>query len=427
MVKEGAARRVLVIAPSAFCMLWRARLEQFVSAVPVKLCYGTTLCDPCFEQSAGGSGRPHPVVAIIPSDAAMRAEVRSSLAASRWDMVILAEVQSRARCQPLDLYRQMYASGRIARSLLIAASPLDTGAEHETRLPKFHVTDWSGDLLDWDGNTIQLPPVRWQILEYCRSEEEIQFLNLLHEQHERSSLVGGPFRFETDLMVRRAASSPVAARRTLEIMGRKLSRASLHELPGVSERLHGDPTEVEDVPKLSFSPEARTSYLEFVQEAFQLFQQIPSDAKLDCLLGLLDELSDGRPGGICVLAAFAETVTYLHKALADRNRFSIAISGSLTYADRQLAMKDFVMSGGILLATPGSLGEESDLNRVKHVVHYDLPASRSQLAALEGRFGRINRTSGCRMYALQDLSGAVTRQLPIEQLIDSDSASPSMV
>ncbi len=427
MAEHGDARRVLVIAPSAFCMLWRARLEQFVSTIPVKLLYGTAFRDPVSGAPASGVDESEPTVAVIPCDTATRADVRDWLASSDWDMVILAEVQTHSRCQPLDLYRQMLANGRISRSLLIAASPLEfDGEDSAAPLPDFHVTDWSGDLVDWDGNTIELAPICWRVLEYARSDSEVYFLNLLHEQLGQSCSSDGPFHFETELLARRAASSPDAARRTLEIMGRKLSRASLHELSTRSETQHGDPTEVEDVPKLSFSPEARTSYLRFVRESFEAFQQIGSDSKLACLLTLLDELSNGRPGGICVLCSFAETVTYLHKALADIGRFSIAINGSFSYADRQLAMKDFALSGGILLATPGSLGEESDLNRVKHVVHYDLPASRSQMVALEGRFGRINRTSACRMYALQDVSNAISNALPIGELISGDCVFQSI-
>ncbi|MHB8902080.1 MAG: helicase-related protein [Thermoguttaceae bacterium] len=417
MVQAGQTRRVLVIAPSAFCMLWRSRLEQFVSTIPVKLMYGRAFHEGMDETFLTG-----PVVAIVPSDTAVRGDVQAALGGSPWDMVIVAEVQSQARCQPLDFYRQILGEGKIGRSLLIAAAPLKS---HTAGLPEFQVTDWSGDLTDWEGNTIELPSIRWGILDYIRSDEEVRFLNLLQNELEQSQASESPFYFETELLYRRAASSPSAARRTLEIMGRKLSRSSLHEPAIVSERQHGDPTEVEDVAKLSFTPQARRSYLEFVQEAFEAFQQIETDTKLQCLLGLLDELSDGRPGGICVLCAYAETVSYLHRALAEIGRFSIAINGGLSYSDRQLAMKDFATAGGILLATPGALGEESDLNRVKHVVHYDLPGSRSQMTALEGRFGRINRTSACRMYLLQDISGAIPEAVWAEQFLAEGCLSQS--
>ena len=225
------------------------------------------------------------------------------------------------------------------------------------------------------------------------------------------------FGYETGLLIRRAQSSPFAAERTLEIMGRKLGRAPLNRLGAVPEKQYGDPTEVEDVPNLSFSPECRHSYLQFVQDAFDAFQQITVDAKLECLLRLLDDLSDDRPGRICVLCACADTVSYLHDALAQVGIPSAAINGGLRYAERQQAMRDFVQGGGILLATPGALGEESDLNQVKHVVHYDLPANRSQMAQLEGRFGRINRTDACRMYALQDQSEVGPGSDSITQLL----------
>lgn len=419
MVEHGQARRVLVIAPSAFCMLWRSRLADCPSSVPVQLVHSRAFGELQASVAPDGSPWPKSIVAIVPCDTATRAVVRETLASVCWDMVIVAEVHSASRCRSLEVYQEMLAGGAIGRSMLIGAAPLEPRIdEGPSSCPEFEVTNWLTDVADWDGASIELPAVQWRVLEYRRTEHEVGFLKLLQEQLQQLSSTPSPFLFQSGLLVRRAASSPYAAERTLEIIGRKLSRAPLRELAAVSEKEHGDPTEVEDVPHLSFSPEARKSYLRFVQDAYGALLGIESDAKLACLLGLLRELADGRPGRICVLSAFADTVSYLHRALSDIGSSSVAITGGLRYAERQQAMKDFGEGGGILLATPGALGEESDLNGVKHVVHYDMPATRSQMAQLEGRFGRINRTHACRMYALEDLSGAVCGGLPIEQLLE---------
>lgn len=419
MVERKQTGRVLVVAPSAFCMLWRSRLEELVPQVPVKLMYGRTFREAAEDEPL----QNEPIVAIVPCDTAVRPDVRTILASASWDMVIMAEVQPHSRCRSLGLYRQMLSAGTVRRSLLIGPAPLDPAQKgEEAPLPDFQVTNWLGELSDWEGSAIELPPIKWRVTEYTRHEREVQFLHLLQEQLGQAQPAHSPFGFETRLLMRRAISSPYAAQRTLEIMGRKLGRASLPKLTTTSERQYGDPTEVEDVPHLSFSPEARRSYLQFVQTAFDSLQQAESDAKLACLLELLDDLADSRPGRICVLSAFAETASYLHSALSEIGRPSVTVNGGLRYAERQQAMKDFVRGGGILLATPGALGEESDLNRVKHVVHYDLPTSRSQLAQIEGRFGRINRTHACRMYALEDLSAAAGDAPSIEQLVGEGRA-----
>ena len=411
MAEDSQTRRVLVVAPSAFCMLWRSRLEQQTLPMPVILVYGRQ-----FRQA--NDFLTEPAVVIVPCDTAIREDIRTALAASDWDLVILAEVQERSRCQPMRLYLEMLAASHVHRSLLISDSPIEP-PEHRpcAAFPDFQVTDWFSELSDWDGQLIELPSVRWRVLEYARSEDETHFHRLVQGQYEQTELAHNPFHFQTGLLVRRAQSSPLAAERTLEIMGRKLGRAPLSRLAAVPENEYGDPTEVEDVPRLSFSPESRHAYLQFVQDAFDAFQQITVDAKLECLLRLLDDLSDERPGRICVLCACADTVSYLHNALAQVGITSAAVNGGLRYAERQQAMRDFVQGGGILLATPGALGEESDLNQVKHVIHYDLPANRSQMAQLEGRFGRINRTDACRMYALQDRSEVGPRSDTISQLL----------
>jgi len=414
LVDHQQARRVLVVTPSPIGMLWRSRLQSLVTQVPVQFMYVRAFR----ELSAAAEPWREPIVAIVPCDTARRPEVQKALVSASWDVVILAEVQADSRYRPLDLYRQMLAAGSVKRSLLIGAAPLlQTGSDDPNPLPAFHVTDWQGEISDWSGNTIELPEVTWRVAEYTRSDQEVNFLRLVQARLNQSLETDGPFRFETQLLVRRAASSPYAARRTLEVMGRKLGRASLHRLEAVPETQHGDPTEIEDLPRLSFSPEARRSYLQFVQEAFDLFQQIELDAKRHCLLELLGDVTDGRPGRVCVLSAYADTVAYLHQTLSQIGRPSVVINGGLRYSERQQAMKDFVTGGGILLATPGALGEESDLNRVRRVIHYDLPANRSQLAQLEGRFGRINRTYPCRMYALEDLSGADPNVPDIQQLL----------
>ena len=418
MVEHRLTRRILVIAPSPFCMLWRSRLEEQTLSIPVKLVYGRDFRELEADTKIGESPWTDSVVAIVPCDTATRPMVRRALTTTQWDMVIIAEVQPRSRCQALGPYLQMLEADAIGRSLLISDAPVEPpldGGQHP--VPDFHITDWFGELSDWDGQSIELPPVKWRVLEYARSDRELHFHQLLSEQLERTESTHSPFLFQTGLLVRRAASSPRAAERTLEILGRKLSRVPLGKLATVAEKEYGDPTEVEDVPHLSFTPAARQSYLRFVQDAFDAFQGSGEDAKVRCLLSLLDELADERPGRICVLCDYADTVSYLHDALSEVGSSSVAINGGLRYTERQQAMKDFVRGGGILLATPGALGEESDLNRVKHVVHYDLPASRSQLAQIEGRFGRINRTHSCRMYALADQSGATSDAATIGQLI----------
>ncbi len=418
LVEHRQAKRILVIAPSAFCMLWRSRLEQQSLSIPVRLLYWRDFREMVADRKAEESAWPGAEVAIVPCDTARRADVRNAMAASRWDLVIVAEVQPRSRCQALGPYKEMLAAGAVDRSLLISDTPIEPPSNRaDVSAPDFQITDWFGDLADWEGRAIELPPVKWRVLEYTRSEREAHVHRLLTEQLEQNRSTQDPFHFETNLLVRRAASSPYAAERTLEIIGRKLSRASLGKAQRAPEKEYGDPTEVEDVPRLSFTPEGRKSYLGFIQDTFGAVQGITADTKLACLLGLMDELADERPGRICVLCAYADTVSYLHDALTEVGAPSVAINGGLRYVERQQAMNDFVRGGGILLATPGALGEESDLNRVKHVVHYDLPRKRSQMAQIEGRFGRINRRSPCRMYALEDLSGANPDPESLGQLI----------
>ncbi len=76
MVEHGQARRVLVMAPAAFCMLWRTRLEEGTSSVRVELVHTRGLRE--LEASLPPDGAPWPeaVVAIVPGDAKKSALVQ---------------------------------------------------------------------------------------------------------------------------------------------------------------------------------------------------------------------------------------------------------------------------------------------------------------------------------------------------------------
>ena len=192
MAEHCQTRRVLVVAPSAFCMLWRSRLEQQALPMPVKLVYGRDFRQP-------NDFLTEPAVMIVPCDTAIRADIRTTLAASDWDFVILAEVQERSRCQPMGLYLEMLATSHIQRSLLISDSPIEP-AKHQpcAAFPDFQVTDWFGELPDWDGQVIELPPVRWRVLEYARSEDETHFHRLVHDQFEKPGSTHCPLAMRQD-------------------------------------------------------------------------------------------------------------------------------------------------------------------------------------------------------------------------------------
>ena len=413
MVEEGRARRVLVIVPGACARLWQAQLERYVSDVPVKFLHTQAFREIQEATAAEGSPWPEAIVAIVPGDAAVKAPLMHALLSAQWDLLVLAETRPRLEYRVSELFQQLLAQGVLARSIVIAGrsnlwpqDAIEYGVERpRAAAPKFHVTDWFGELADWNGRTVTAKPVSWSVRDYCRNDAEVAFLRMLQEQLGEVTESRSPFRFQTDVLLRRAASSPLAGERTLDTIYRKLSRSLLRASVTRPEHLYGDPVEVEDLTRPSYTPVARKSYLRFLRNAFHALESVPVDTKRACLLQLVEELIEEQPGKICILAAYADTVDYLREAVSSLRADPHVVTGGLKYAKRQQLMKSFVEGGRVLLATLGALGEESDLTRVKHVILYDIPMYPHQLTQLEGRFGRINRARRCHMYALRDSSG----------------------
>ena len=413
MVEDGHARRILVIVPGACARLWQARLETCASDVPIEFLHTQAFREIHQGTLAEGSPWPEAIVAVVPGDAAVKAPLMPAILSVQWDLLVLAETRPRLEFRVSELYRQLLVQDALTRSIVIAdRSSLWTQENAESAVegsqaasPKFHVTDWFGELADWNGRTVTSKPVAWEVRDYCRSDAEVKFLEMLQEQLREATERQSPFRFQTDVLLRRAASSPLAAERTLDTVYRKFSRSLLRASVTRPEHLYGDPVSVEDLARPSYTPVARRSYLRFLRDAFDAQESVPVDTKRACCLQLVEELIEEQPGKICILAAYADTVAYLREAVFSLREDPHVITGSLKYAERQQLMRRFGKGGHVLLATLGALGEQSDLTRVKHVILYDAAMPPHQLAMLEGRFGRVNRARRCHMYALRDSSG----------------------
>lgn len=413
MAEGSRARRILIIVPGAFARLWQAQLETHVADVPVKFLHTRAFREIHKGAIAKGSPWPEAIVAVVPGDAAVKAPLSPAILSVQWDLLVLAETRPRLEYPMSVLYRQLLAQGALARSIVIVdrsslwnQDPSGFAGElPQAASPKFHVTDWSGELADWDSRTVPTKPVTCEIRDYCRADAEVRFLGMLQERLRGLSERQSPFHFHTDVLLRRAASSPLAAERTLDTIYRKFSRSLLRASVTCPENQYGDPLEVEDQARPNCTPVVRKSYLRFLRDAFDVLDSVVVDAKRACFLQLVEELIEEEPGRICVLAAYADTVTYLHDAVSSLRVDPHVITGGFKYAERQQLMKEFVDGGDVLLATVGTLGQESDLSRVKHVVFYDTAMAPHQLEQLESRFGRANRARCCHMYALRDSSG----------------------
>lgn len=414
MVEHGRARRLLVVAPSAVAVMWRSRLEGLSKTLPVALVHARAYRQ-LKANAPDGPPWPGAIAAIVPADAAKNPAIRADLAAVRWDLVIDVASHLHPQWEPVGLLRHMYSEDAAARSLLISPVPWTTPqgqlqpvqGKSPPPCPEYRVTEWLGILPDWDGKRVAPAPLTWKKVRYRRSREEVAFLDLLKQAAGELRASGSPLSFQTEVLVRRAASSPSAAEQTLEIVSKKLSQVrTTRRLATVPEEKYAEAYETADVPWVGVTPQARRSYLRFLESAKSALGEVAADAKLACLLRLLEEISAEKAGRICVLAAYADTVSYLHRAVLAASSTAALTTRGLRYSERQGAIRDFLHDGEILLSTAGALAEEIDLGRVRHVVHYDLPVSAAKMAQIEGRFRQVDRPNWCTMYALEDQSGA---------------------
>ena len=429
------AKRMLALPPASLCEEWSERLRDAQSEIPVLLVTRQVFREMEAALPIGQSPWNAENIYVISQDLAKQSDLAKGLSAAEWDLVIVDEAHRFAAPQRAALLNKLISSDLVRRLLLLSATPLPAlepwlrpspDQQVQFRAPLV-VTNWYGELKNWDGSTVERPRVELSVFSYTRNADEVRcLLRFLGSKKDLETASDGN-QFLIQLLTQRASSSLFAFEQSLQRLGHTLRSA-----------IEGDsvlPAKASTVlPEMSSTSEEVGSTVEerrcewidkpaglaIVDQCLSELEMISTDEKLNALRRLIRLIVDAECNGnpkICVISMYADTVLYLHTAIDDCGLPLFKMTGASSYTERQDTVELFLHEGGLILSTDGAL-KGIKMPQVPHVVYYDLPSNPLALEYRQGRFNRFGRNSPLTMYAFRDESGV----LPLEsQLIDKST------
>ena len=437
------AKRILVLSPNMMlCEQWTARLREG-SLVPVSLLTRRELRELEAQVPIGESPLQQTGIYVISLGLARQDDIANQLSAIEWDLIIVDEAHQLAAPMAATLLDRLSGANVVRRLLLISSTPPPTleswirpSPEQPIRLPTpLVITNWYGELKNWDSSVVQRPALRWNIYPYRRSPEEVSYLSLLlrrieelvNQSHVKSLL--------TQILTQQLSSSLLAFEQTLLRLSHTFNAADTDSELLDFKQFLADPelgidsaeAHIRVVDKNSIWID-KQSALAIVDECIHVLDMITVDGKTRAFLSLVRSIMSATPDipRICLFSMYNETISYLHATLDDTNDIGLSLfttTGASSFAEREETVKLFLDNGGLLLATDTTLGEEFEMLEIRDVIHYDLPTSPLIFEQRRGGFDRIGRQVPLTMHLLLDESHVIPLESELLKLVTGDKAA----
>jgi superfamily II DNA/RNA helicase len=162
--------------------------------------------------------------------------------------------------------------------------------------------------------------------------------------------------------------------------------------------------------------------LSLVDECLSSIESVETDAKLDAAKKLVESIRSSQHKDLLrfsVQTSFAVTATYVALAIREMGLPVYKMTGLIPEGDRRSALDRFRETGGVLVCTDAT-AEGTNFPDVLHVLHYDLPTSRSKFELRKGHFDRYGRISPCKMYVFRDESGVLADETRLFETLMQD-------
>ena len=370
-------------------------------------------------------------VVIMSIDFAKREDVTEILTQTTWDLLVVDEAHQLAS----QTQRQRVVSELIEHCpemrVLYLRTLSQTLAGEEKDNPLFkdiETTVWSRETVhDRDGMPL-LPEVQIEWIRHKRQPDEAAVLTQLQESLQAIAGFGQQGRFIGTLLLKAASSSLFALEQQLNRMRHRRNQIAhgldkfLHESEDDSQLWSND--DVSD-SQVDFQPPTLLKFADRISDLLETLEDVSTDSKLDSLVSLLGKLgvltrSDRR---VCTFTNYVDTATYLESAIGDQHSHVAAVTGSLSYKERERAVAAFAHNGGILIATSAM---SIPLPEVAAVIFYDLPMNPTTLDARIGQFIRVGRSGPVHAFAFTDESETLIierlqrRAIDVKQTLGSD-------
>ena len=241
-----------------------------------------------------------------------------------------------------------------------------------------------------------------ETLDYLRSPEEIDFIQkYIHLQKQSKNTP-----YAQLFRLRKISSSLYAAEQSLrQIRNKLVHENTLSFLNSDNEReLNEDLAEDADDYVLKNEQESLNSaqLTTGVQNLLNTFSHISIDCKLDTLLAYIKSFPKKRR--VMIFSSYTATISYIHSSLAEQ-RDDIYVLSSET---AQLQAKQFMINGGILIASTASLtGTDIELD---DLIFYDTLSDSALIQQVIGRLFRnryLLSNTQKRIVVIRDQSGII--------------------
>ena len=409
------AKRILILTPAPLTEHYKSVLTDNLETVPIALVDMRTFRELQANVGVDESPWPESVVAILSLDTAKKEKIAASLSEVEWDLVLVDEAHLLTGKRGA-LVERLINTSAAHRVLFMTTLPREE--IFSSIVPDIAKTEWRY-LTDWEGKSLMPPEAQSHLVDYVRSEGEIDFIE------ELKALVGQlpdniTTRFLERILLRRAGSTMFAIEQSLIRLRNRLAHGFAEELPKDEwlATFEQDDTDAE-VDKRDKSVWFTVSNaLEKVEKLLQTLDRLDADRKLGALLQLLAELTKKRSGHlsrICIYSSFRDTVSYLSSSVVDAGFVAYQIVGAMAIGERERSLREVLEQGGILIATSVSL-EGMDLTTVDSVIHYDLPGSEIEMEARRSRVDRIGRTRPYTAHIFRDSSEVLALETELLRL-----------
>ena len=392
---RGLADRTLVISPAGLVTQWQEELERKFG-VPTVLASRVAGPGDTGPGNAGPGGADRPVlVASLP--AARRDPLKSVLAASQWDLIVVDEAH-RVRA-PRSASGKLIRELRSRHLLLLTATPVENRLQDLYELVSLAAPGLLGTAAQFRAaHGVRGAAPGWEPRNVAALRKRTAEVMIRHRRSEVSVLL--PQRLAETLRVEPSGAerewySDLTARVRAE--GRTATPAQRLTLRSVAKLAGSSPAAA--APTL-----AKIGWDGLAVRAGIL----DSPAKTGVLLGHLRRYAETGEK-VLVFTAFRQTLDHLAGQAGGAGIPAVTYHGSLPRADKERAIAAFRGEAPVLLSTE-SAGEGRNLQFCHVMVNMDLPWNPMQI---EQRLGRLHRVGQEHDVLLTNLvaSGTIEEQV----------------
>ena len=352
---------------------------------------------------------PDGTVVVMSIDFAKQPDVQDSLAATRWNLVIVDEAHMLRGARAEVLQRVSTCAERV-----VLATAILQGLDRPPEFPDIGTTivDWRRDqIVDQDGKPFKLSPKPiLHEIKFSPNSEELRLRETVGDLCENLQRAFGTQDFRAQTLLRTIESSPVALEGAVQRLSERLE---IQE--GVDPLLEVPDEELSD-DRLDggIDRDIAEKVAGIAAGALQAIEGISIDSKLKAFGDMVAGFSKakGPLRRICVLTQYLGTLYYLATEIESRGMGCQLLHGTMRAEDRLRSLELFSEERTILVATTAVMTEGIYFEEVTDLILYEVPSSKNTFQQVLGRFNRVGRHSQLHIHVFRpiDTSDGVERE-----------------